>query len=180
MNRLSRNVVHGRTTETTDPPRGRGSSPLPIGALGRRSAASKKLPVFMRVSGCRSRTNRTTPEASQTVAGGEARSAKPPVQGAKGIDPGGGRRDATACVNRSATPAGVGTSPHFSHPLCCGRRLRGLLDVGSTTPSSASLRAPCIRATLCVLATRGCEKCGLGQLWPGGGAPAALATGYPL
>src|SRR5258707_15585772 len=37
----------------------------------------------------------------------------------------------------------------------------GLLDVGSTTPSSASLRAPCIRATLCVLATRGCEKCGL-------------------
>src|SRR5258707_8710561 len=37
----------------------------------------------------------------------------------------------------------------------------GLLAVGSTTPSSASLRAPCIRATLCVLATRGCEKCGL-------------------
>src|SRR5438309_11584893 len=37
----------------------------------------------------------------------------------------------------------------------------GLLDVGSTTPSSASLRAPRIRATLCVLATRGCEKCGL-------------------
>src|SRR5438270_10450950 len=36
----------------------------------------------------------------------------------------------------------------------------GLLDVGSTTPSSASLRAPRIRATLCVLATRGCEKCG--------------------
>src|SRR5438477_8613989 len=43
----------------------------------------------------------------------------------------------------------------------------GLLDVGSTTPSSASLRAPRIRATLCVLATRGCEKCGLGkvELW---------------
>src|SRR5260221_10015913 len=41
----------------------------------------------------------------------------------------------------------------------------GLLDVGSTTPSSASLRAPCIRATLCVLATRGCEKCGLALAW---------------
>src|SRR5260221_1162341 len=40
-------------------------------------------------------------------------------------------------------------------------RSLGLLDVGSTTPSSASLRAPCIRATLCVLATRGCEKCTL-------------------
>jgi hypothetical protein len=37
----------------------------------------------------------------------------------------------------------------------------GLLDVVSTTPSSASRRAPRIRATLCVLATRGCEKCGL-------------------
>ncbi len=37
----------------------------------------------------------------------------------------------------------------------------GLLDVVSATPSSASLRAPRIRATLCVLATRGCEKCGL-------------------
>src|SRR5438477_6171355 len=39
----------------------------------------------------------------------------------------------------------------------------GLLDVGSTTPSSASLRAPRIRAALCVLATRGCEKCGLAK-----------------
>src|SRR5438552_18308278 len=37
----------------------------------------------------------------------------------------------------------------------------GLLDGGSTTPSSASLRAPRIRAALCVLATRGCQKCGL-------------------
>src|SRR5258707_13817867 len=134
MNRLSRNVVHGRTTETTDPPRGRGSSPLPIGALGRRSAPSEKRPVFVRVSGCRSRTNRTTPEASQTVAGGEARSAKPPVQGAKGIDPGGGRRDATACVNRPAPPAGVGTSPHFSHPRCCGPRLRPVPFVALVRP----------------------------------------------
>src|SRR5882757_795390 len=40
----------------------------------------------------------------------------------------------------------------------------GLLDVDSTTPSSPSRRAPRIRTTLCVLATRGCEKCGLTTL----------------
>ncbi len=65
----------------------------------------------------------------------------------------------------------IATLARISHTLSaadadCGPsaslRSFGLLDVGSTTPSSASLRAPCIRATLCVLATRGCEKCGLG------------------
>src|SRR5436309_12284759 len=53
----------------------------------------------------------------------------------------------------SATDADCGPSASL--------RSFGLLDVGSATPSSASLRAPRIRATLCVLATTGCEKCGL-------------------
>jgi len=53
----------------------------------------------------------------------------------------------------SATDADCGSSASL--------RSFGLLDVDSTTPSSPSRRAPRIRATLCVLATRRCEKCGL-------------------
>src|SRR5712692_12059489 len=69
-----------------------------------------------------------------------------------------GRAHSEGCLARishtlSAADAECGPSASL--------RSFGLLDVGSTTPSSASLRAPCIRATLCVLATRGCEKCGL-------------------
>jgi hypothetical protein len=66
-------------------------------------------------------------------------------------------------------PSAFAAPARISHTLFaadadCGPsaslRSVGLLDVVSTTPSSASLRAPRIRATLCVLATRGREKCG--------------------